>query len=59
MVYKITSYENCLNFEEWAKENNIDFEEVDDGKIVECCPNCGDSEFWSGGHCDHCGYSVD
>lgn len=21
------------------------------------CPNCGESEFWSGSYCSHCGFS--
>lgn len=38
-------------------EYNVDYDEVG-SYVVSYCPNCGDSEFWDGGHCNHCGYNL-
>lgn len=57
-VYKINDWEHATAFEKWAKENNISFEELDEGNYVDACPDCGDGEFWHNGHCGHCGYDL-
>lgn len=38
-------------------EYNVDYDEVG-SYVVTSCPNCGDDEFWDGGHCNHCGYNL-
>lgn len=38
-------------------EYNVDYDEVS-SYVVSYCPNCGDSEFWDGSHCNHCGYNL-
>lgn len=43
--------------EKLASENNIKLERMDDDNYTDRCPSCGDSEFWSGGVCHHCGFS--
>jgi len=58
MMYRIPDYENSCLFESWALSYGIDFELLDDGNYLDACPECGDSEFWHGGHCSHCGYDA-
>ncbi len=58
MLYKISNWEQQIAFEKWAEENNIQFEKLDEGNYVDACPECGDYEFWHGGHCGHCGFEV-
>lgn len=38
-------------------EYNVDYDEVG-SYVVSYCPKCGDSEFWDGSHCNHCGYNL-
>lgn len=57
-LYMISNCEQEGTFEKWAKENNISFEELDEGNYARWCPECGDSEFWHEGHCGHCGFSL-
>lgn len=59
MLYKIQDWNQAVAFESWAKENNVSFEKLDEGNYVEACPDCGDSEFWHGGRCSHCGYFLE
>ena len=58
MLYKINDWNQAAAFEKWAEENGIEFEQLDDGNYLGSCPNCGDSDFWHGGHCGHCGHDV-
>ena len=58
MLYKISNWEQAIAFEKWAKENNVTFEELDEGNYLEECPECGDFEFWHGEHCGHCGFDI-
>ena len=58
MIYRIDNWEQALRFEQWAREKGISFEELDEGNYLDCCPNCGDYEFWHSGHCGHCGYEI-
>ena len=57
-LYKIDNMEQAFTFEKWAKENNIKFEKLDEGNYLDACPECGDYEFWHGGHCGHCGFDI-
>ena len=57
MIYRIYG-EQAITFEKWAEENNISFEKLREGNYAECCPECGDYEFWYDGCCSHCGYSL-
>lgn len=59
MLYKIQNQNHAVAFENWAKENNVSFEELDEGNYVDACPDCGASEFWHGGTCGHCGYFLE
>lgn len=58
MLYKINDWKQAAAFEKWAEENNIQFEQLDDGNYLDACPECGDYEFWHSGHCGHCGYDI-
>ena len=58
MLYKINDWNQAAAFEKWAEENGIEFEQLDDENYLDSCPNCGDSDFWHGGHCGHCGHDV-
>ena len=54
-----TDYENAKKIEQLLNEHdeiegNIDYESV----VLDCCPECGDDEFWSHGYCGHCGYEI-
>lgn len=38
MLYKIQDWNQAVAFESWAKENNVSFEELDEGNYVEAFP---------------------
>lgn len=52
------SYEDAQKLEKFMEENNIEYKEIYSSYVNFCCPKCGDSEFWDGSHCDHCGYNL-
>lgn len=58
MIYKITNYKKAILFEQWAKDNDVYYEELDEGNYVDKCPECGDDEFWHNGCCGHCGCNI-
>lgn len=52
-------YKNAEKIERFLNDNDEIVGEFDYNSVVlSSCPHCGDDEFWSGGHCGHCGYDV-
>ena len=57
-LYTIEDDAAAAAFEKWAEENHIAFKELDERNYVDTCPECGDQEFWHGGRCGHCGFTL-
>lgn len=51
-------YEDEARVEKFLRENNIEVEYIPSSYVNFCCPECGDSDFWDGSHCNHCGYNL-
>ena len=68
MWIKIKDVEECTSESQELKnllsDNGYEYEDtMSDSEFDDImydhthCPNCGESEFWGGGYCSHCGFS--